>query len=164
MPPPPLYTASALSAPQGLALEADLRFAKECTKVVYNFKHHVEQLERVYRLMHQSALCYGWDYNAAINTSNDMCIGTVLRAFHKCVKKTIWQQSKLFVCPWTLHALSFNYARCLRLQMQLFYTGTQWDTSSFYWKGGCWPSSISPVPPAGCSVVRCLGTGELLTN
>ncbi len=59
MPPPPLYTASALSAPQGLALEADLRFAKECTKVVYNFKHHVEQLERVYRLMHQSALCYG---------------------------------------------------------------------------------------------------------
>ena len=33
-------------------------FIQECAKVMWSFKHYTEQIERMFRLMHQAALCY----------------------------------------------------------------------------------------------------------
>jgi TANK-binding kinase 1 len=51
------------SIPQGFALSTDVVFAKECAKVMWSLKHHTEQIERMFRLMHQAALCYSHTVN-----------------------------------------------------------------------------------------------------
>ncbi|CAI8048066.1 hypothetical protein GBAR_LOCUS26549, partial [Geodia barretti] len=56
------------SIPQGFALSTDVVFAKECAKVMWSLKHHTEQIERMFHLMHQAALCYR--YFSFPNTQN----------------------------------------------------------------------------------------------
>jgi len=46
------------SIPQGFAMANDVQFAKECSKVMWYFRFVTEQVDRMYRLMHQAALCF----------------------------------------------------------------------------------------------------------
>ena len=61
--PPSLYLYSLHSAfppsiPKGFALGSDVDFAKECAKVVHYYRFVTEQIDRLFKLMHQAALCY----------------------------------------------------------------------------------------------------------
>jgi hypothetical protein len=51
------------SIPQGFGLSSDVLFAKECAKVMGSLKFYSEQIERMFRLMHQAALCYSHTVN-----------------------------------------------------------------------------------------------------
>lgn len=51
------------SIPQGFGLSSDVMFAKECAKVMWSLKFYTEQIERMFRLMHQAALCYSHTLN-----------------------------------------------------------------------------------------------------
>lgn len=46
------------SIPKGFALGSDVDFAKECAKVVHYYRFVTEQIDRMFKLMHQAALCY----------------------------------------------------------------------------------------------------------
>lgn len=48
------------SIPQGFALANDVHFAKECAKVMYYLRFVTEQIDRMHKLMHQAALCFGY--------------------------------------------------------------------------------------------------------
>lgn len=51
-------TAFPPSIPKGFALGSDVDFAKECAKVVHYYRFVTEQVDRMFKLMHQAALCY----------------------------------------------------------------------------------------------------------
>ena len=46
------------SIPKGFSLGNDVDFAKECAKVVHYYRFITEQIDRMFKLMHQAALCY----------------------------------------------------------------------------------------------------------
>lgn len=50
------------SIPKGFALGSDVDFAKECAKVVHYYRFITEQIDRLFKLMHQAALCYRYMY------------------------------------------------------------------------------------------------------
>ena len=55
-------TATIPSIPHGIAMSDDVGFAKDCAKVIYYFRFVIEKMDRVYRLMHQAAFCFGYAY------------------------------------------------------------------------------------------------------
>ena len=59
-PPSLVFTCAAFppSIPKGFALGSDVDFAKECAKVVHYYRFVAEQIDRLFKLMHQAALCY----------------------------------------------------------------------------------------------------------
>ena len=68
-----LPTAFPPSIPKGFALGSDVDFAKECAKVVHFYRFLTEQIDRMFKLMHQAALCYRYVYSISIEHKN-MCI------------------------------------------------------------------------------------------
>ena len=45
--------------PKGYAIINDIQFGKDCCKAAWAFRFAAENLDRLYKLMHQVALCYG---------------------------------------------------------------------------------------------------------
>jgi len=40
-------------------VQLDMHYGKECAKVIHYYKFITEEINRVYKLMHQAALCFG---------------------------------------------------------------------------------------------------------
>ena len=66
-------TAPVPSIPPGPALSNDFHFAKECMKTIFYFKFIAEEINRLYNLMHQAALCFRYsviDYTTSCTSAS----------------------------------------------------------------------------------------------